>query len=427
MTTIGITGKFGSGKTTIARYLKEKYPDIGYIEADELVNNNTKLYDIRHEILVDTYNNLPKNIVEDKIKIYNKELSGLIEKTLKKYETLGTKVVIIDYAVLDILTSLCNNIDFKIVVTRDNDKRKEGLIEREGENVANLLEAFYTNGKYNFIAKGDYEIKNNSNLDSLYSQAELSVNSIISKKQLDSEANSKPQYNRHYSYYIVRPDGIRHFNKIYADLEKLFPTMESVRFFKINNYSSIMKKIYYKLFEELPKEMGFAESFDSYLRTTNSLYGNEGILIILSELHKTEDEYKEFMQKILNAKMEIREKLMDPNVRIMEKLPDSYNGNKNRIINYEGDKYRVGVIKALSRIHCPDDNSEDTNTELGILYKSGIISNANMFDQTDIDNAIDFGSISKFNGGTVEHRPDIAGYEKKNMSKAIGINDEIEI
>ncbi len=85
----------------------------------------------------------------------------------------------------------------------------------------------------------------------------------------------------------------------------------------------------------------------------------------------------------------------------------------------DGSRYRVDIPKSLSRIHCPDDNREDTETELKILLKSGIMNNENMLGTIDIENVLKYGSIMGFNQDSKEQRPDIATFERLRMEETL--------
>ncbi len=238
----------------------------------------------------------------------------MIEK-LEKIEDSKERIVIIDYSVLYTMPELWDNLQYRILVNRENEKRREGLLKREGEENMGPLDSFVRfTGVNDKVIDTDFIVENNGSIEELNSQAEKIFNEIQSK-------NKENTPSRHYSYYIVKPDGIRHFKEIYSSLQRNFESMSSVRFFKINNYTEIMRKLYYKLFEKYPEN--FEEAFNSFEMGINSLYGNEGILIIMSEVHKTEKEYQDFLKKVLDTKLEIRKGIMDPNVRIAEKLSDN--------------------------------------------------------------------------------------------------------
>lgn len=252
-----------------------------------------------------------------------------------------------------------DSIQYKILLTRDDRKRKDGLLRREGEKNIGPLDTFvkYTCLKDDSIDT-DFIIENEGSLEDLYTRADVVFDEIQSKNNAISPI-------RHYSYYIVKPDGVRHFKEIYSSLDRMFEGMESVRFFKIDNYLEIIKKLYYKLFQKYPET--FPEAFNSFKTGISSLYGNEGILIIMSELHQSEKEYEDFRKKVLETKLAIREKIMDPNVRMLEIISNSSSLHGESILHLEGNKYRIDIPKSLSRIHCPEDNIEETENELKIL------------------------------------------------------------
>lgn len=139
----------------------------------------------------------------------------------------------------------------------------------------------------------------------------------------------------------------------------------------------------------------------------------------MSELHQSEKEYEDFRKKVLETKLAIREKIMDPNVRMLERISNSSSLHGESILHLEGNKYRIDIPKSLSRIHCPEDNIEETENELKILLESGIISNANMLGKVDIKNVIKYGSIMGFNQDSAEQRPDIATFEQNQIADSL--------
>ena len=159
--------------------------------------------------------------------------------------------------------------------------------------------------------------------------------------------------------------------------------------------------------------------FNSFKTGITSLYGNEGILIIMSQLNKSEKEYTDFLKKVFETKLLIRKKTMDPNVRLLEKISEPYNPKLKDITYLNGYPYLITRPKALSRLHCPDNNLEDTKTELDILLRSGIICNKNMLGSEDFSNVIKFGSIIGFNDDSQELRPDIATFESERLKDSL--------
>lgn len=403
MIKVGIIGNPGSGKTTFCRYLKEKYPHIGYLSVDKVTTGNEELHEARDTILLAAHNQSCSSDEISRMQLdFRSKLSEEVAEELKTLEKSGKKMVLIDYSVLYTLPDLWNSIEYKILLTRDEDKRKEGLLKREGEENIGPLDTFVKSTCVNADSiSPDFVIKNNGSLNQLYDESEAVFNEI-----------NPPS--RHYSYYIIKPDGIRHFREIYSDLDEIFKGMSSVRLFKIDDYIGIMKKLYYKLFEEHSK---FPEVFDSFERGITSLYGNEGILIIMSGLHKNDREYEAFREKVLRTKLAIREKVMDPNVRMATRLPES--SNLQGDIQLDGHPFRISIPKSLSRIHCPESDLEATAEELQILLQSGIICNANMLGKDDIENVGKYGSIMGYKGEFKEPRPDIAGFEQAQIEEAL--------
>lgn len=214
---------------------------------------------------------------------------------------------------------------------------------------------------------------------------------------------------RRYSYYIIKPDGIRFLDKIINELTEYFKS-SSIKFFKIDDYSSIQKKLHYKLYDKHPDS--FPEIMDSNMRGVNCIYGNEGILILLSEFINNKQEYTNFLDKISKFKEKIRNETMNNDTFLFTRLSNDSKLTGERIINFQGELRRVDIPGTLSRIHCSDHCRDDIYNDLKILLDSGIISNKNMLGPDDINHAKSYASIAGFNSsrGSDEPRPDIAGF-----------------
>ena len=412
MIKIGIIGIPGSGKTTLSRYLTTKKEEITYLSVDEITEADEGLLQLRDGYFVALHNN---ELPEEKLKNMKATLDELVRnkitEKLVQFEKDGKKVVVIDYAMLDHIEQIWSDCQYKVLVKRKNEDRKKGLTEREGDRRANILESFCTILKEEQGSVDvDFVITNNGEKTDLFEQGD----DVLDQIKLQEKSKTK----RHYSYYVIRPDGIRFFKEICSSLEERFNNVDSIRFFKINDYGSTMRKLYYKNFEELPELFG--KFLDTHIKSMKSLYGNEGILVVMSEVHKTEEEYNDFMQRVFKTKQFLRNKLMDPDIRLATKLQgEGLLKNKSSIAEMDGQEFELNLDKTLSRIHCPDDDEESTTGELKILLDSGILSNENMLGAVDIQNVIKYGSIKGFNQDSEEQRPDIAGFEKKRIEESL--------
>ena len=51
---------------------------------------------------------------------------------------------------------------------------------------------------------------------------------------------------RSYSYFIVKPDGIRYLDEILNDLEGKF---QEIKYYAVDDFESLIKKLYHKHYE----------------------------------------------------------------------------------------------------------------------------------------------------------------------------------
>lgn len=182
---------------------------------------------------------------------------------------------------------------------------------------------------------------------------------------------------RSYSYFIIKPDGMRFLDDICNKIEQRY---QSVRYYAIDDYEEIIKKLYHKHFER--KGEKFEKSFQAYLYGLREFFGNYGIMALIAD---TTIGYEEFMQSIYGTKLEIREKYVNNNIGIVTNYGE---GQKSyiRFVSDDGSEQTPRIMTNLGThrisnidiIHCPDPNKDDTLGELNILLKSSIIDDKNM-------------------------------------------------
>lgn len=182
---------------------------------------------------------------------------------------------------------------------------------------------------------------------------------------------------RHYSYFIVKPDGIRFLDDICQTVENRFP---SVRYYAIQDFKGTIKMLYHKHYER--KGSKFAESFDAFLYGLSELFGNETILILVADNKRP---YQDLMQSVFDTKLELRNKYVNNKIGIVT----NYGPNRNNFIRFltrngnekkprimsEAGSYR---ISDMNTIHSPDPDLETTLDELKILLDSEVIHDKNL-------------------------------------------------
>ena len=176
MKIIGITGKSGSGKTTIALVVAKKINGI-HLDIDKIGHEALLQKDVIKklceqfgiEILnLDGQVDRKKlgNIVfskKDKMKQLEEITWNYMKESIDNILSMNKEYVVLDWALLP-KTIYWNKCDFKILVESDYNKRKDKVIERD-----NISEEYfykrdsasvdYSEFEFNYILKNDYSIQ----------------------------------------------------------------------------------------------------------------------------------------------------------------------------------------------------------------------------------------------------------------------------
>lgn len=176
MKIIGITGKSGSGKTTIASAIAKKingiHLDIDKIGHEALLQENVikKLWNkFGTEILnLDGQVDRKKlgNIVfdqKDKMKQLEEITWNYMKESIDNILSMNKEYVVLDWALLP-QTIYWNQCDLKILIESDYDKRKDKVIERDNIseeyfNKRDSASVDYSEFEFDYILKNDYSIQ----------------------------------------------------------------------------------------------------------------------------------------------------------------------------------------------------------------------------------------------------------------------------
>ena len=186
MSLIGITGKTGSGKSTIGKLLADKL-NCKYIDIDKIGHSATydssiaeKLIKEFGYIILDDNKNIDRkklgNIVfsdKDKMEILTNLTWDYMQNKLDNILSQDEDYYILDWALLPTV-KYWNMCDIKILITSDDIKRKEKILKRDKiskeyleKREKNTLD--YSNFQYTYYFNNDYSEKTlDSIVDTIY-------------------------------------------------------------------------------------------------------------------------------------------------------------------------------------------------------------------------------------------------------------------
>ncbi len=224
-----------------------------------------------------------------------------------------------------------------------------------------------------------------------------------------------------YSYFVIKPDGIKYFPEIHKELSENF---KNIRYYKIDDFSTIIKKLYFRNFEK--KGQKLVDSFNQYLYASNSIYGNETILALVYD--KDENDAQKFRDRVLETKIRIRDRFTNPDLGVITNDTSREPSNFVKIFDDEGNtikqmkfndkgNYRISFFNV---IHCPDNNIQSTYEELMILCDSGILDESKLVSQDALEKLLCYKTTNGFQDKKDYMRPDVSTFLKYNIK----MNDE---
>ena len=226
---------------------------------------------------------------------------------------------------------------------------------------------------------------------------------------------------RSYSYFIVKPDGIRYLDEILSDIEHTF---QEIKYFAVDDFESLIKKLYYKHYET--KGASFVESYDSYLYGIKEIFGNKALLAIISDRERS---YSELSERIFFEKMKIRRKYINDNIGIITNYGDK-KSNYVRYVDQNGNLKAPRILSEIGNIrindmniiHSPDPDEDTTKKELQIIIDNGILQDKNMLTPITLKNIREYGTFNFFNDMKKDNYqgnigPDISGFIKSEIDE----------
>lgn len=226
---------------------------------------------------------------------------------------------------------------------------------------------------------------------------------------------------RSYSYFIVKPDGIRYLDEILEDLEGKF---QEIKYYAVDDFESLIKKLYHRHYEQ--KGSDFAKAYASYLYGIREIFGNKALLVLVGDREKT---YEELSNDIFAEKTLIRQKYINNNVGIITNLGDE-RVNYIRYVDKRGKLKEPRILNGIGNIrindmniiHSPDPNEATTKEELQIIINSGILQDKNLLTPDTIKKIREYGTFNFFNDMKKDDYqgnigPDISGFIKSEIDE----------
>ena len=226
---------------------------------------------------------------------------------------------------------------------------------------------------------------------------------------------------RSYSYFIVKPDGIRYLDEILEDLEGKF---QEIKYYAVDDFESLIKKLYHRHYET--KGSRFAKSYASYLYGIKEIFGNKALLALVSDREKT---YEELSEDIFAEKVLIRQKYVNNNVGLITNVGDE-KINYIRYVDRKGKLKEPRILSGMGNIrisdmniiHSPDPDETTTKEELQIIIDSGILEDKNLLTPETIKKIREYGTFNFFNDmKKPEYKgnigPDISGFVKSDIDE----------
>lgn len=226
---------------------------------------------------------------------------------------------------------------------------------------------------------------------------------------------------RSYSYFIVKPDGIRYLDEILEDLEGKF---QEIKYYAVDDFESLIKKLYHRHYEQ--KGSNFAKAYASYLYGIREIFGNKALLVLVGDREKT---YEELSNDIFAEKTLIRQKYVNNNVGIITNLEDEQ-VNYVRYVDKRGKLKEPRILNGIGNIrindmniiHSPDPDEATTKEELQIIINSGILQDKNLLTPDTIKKIREYGTFNFFNDMKKDDYqgnigPDISGFIKSEIDE----------
>ncbi len=193
-------------------------------------------------------------------------------------------------------------------------------------------------------------------------------------------------------YFMLKPESQRYFSEILDYIQK--QNIEIKQFYKVHDWKNLSKLLYSREFENNEE---FRTGFESLSYITDSLYGNNAIILIIKP--SVDMEEKEFAEKVVKIKKEIRDiyKKSDRFFLIGNALNMPINDNDKKINGTikiqdasgslqevpKGNEKGMYQFHSFNYVHCPDE--AQVQREFQILNEKGILNEENMISAGEIE------------------------------------------
>lgn len=206
-----------------------------------------------------------------------------------------------------------------------------------------------------------------------------------------------------YDFMMLKPESQKDFDTILKMVEK--SGLDVVNLYRVKDWKSVSEALYDNQFNE---NINFKLTFQALAYTINSLFGNNGVILLIQNSEKISDEI--FVQKMVAFKQLVRDRFCKVNEiflvsNISQMSLERYGIPNNGTLKIQDKTGRIkeisrcreeGLYKfhSLSYIHTPDADIKRVGVELKILEDLGVLTKDNIISKQELMKMRKYGTFN---------------------------------